>query len=66
MMALLEDQGKQPNRGRVRDVCAIGTTRCFDASDVAIFIIDEADVTFWGLCPEYQSNRTEGDKHEQW
>ena len=38
--------------GTVADVdCAVGTTPCLTASDDHGFAIDEAEVTFWGLCP---------------
>ena len=38
--------------GVVADVdCAVGTTPCLTASDVHGFAIDEAEVTYWGLCP---------------
>jgi Fur family ferric uptake transcriptional regulator len=30
---------------------AAGATPCLDAHDAAGFVVDEADVTFWGLCP---------------
>jgi hypothetical protein len=60
--ALLEDQAKQLDRGRVRDDWAIGASPYLDASDVASFVVDEAAVTFWGLCPECQSKRTEGER----
>lgn len=41
--------------GTVVDVdCATGTAPCLDASDLARrapgFVVDEAEVTFWGLC----------------
>ena len=39
--------------GSVADVdCAVGTTPCLTASDDHGFAIDEAEVTYWGLCPE--------------
>jgi len=38
--------------GTVADVdCAVGHTPCLDASDSGGFVIDEAEVTYWGLCP---------------
>jgi len=37
--------------GFVADVdCAVGTTPCLTASDDRGFAIDEAEVTYWGLC----------------
>ncbi len=39
--------------GAIRDVdCAVGHAPCLDASDDHGFTIDEAEVTFWGLCPD--------------
>ena len=39
--------------GVVADVdCAVGFTPCLTASDDRGFVIDEAEVTFWGLCPQ--------------
>jgi Fur family ferric uptake transcriptional regulator len=32
--------------------CAVGHTPCLTASDKHGFTIDEAEVTYWGLCPE--------------
>ncbi len=38
--------------GVVADVdCAVGVRPCLDASDSHGFVIDEAEVTYWGLCP---------------
>jgi Fur family ferric uptake transcriptional regulator len=38
-----------------RDVdCATGAAPCLEASDAAGFVVDEAEVTFWGVCPECQ------------
>ena len=37
--------------GAVADVdCAVGVRPCLDASDTHGFVIDEAEVTYWGLC----------------
>lgn len=39
--------------GEVRDVdCATGTRPCLQASDDHGYVIDEAEVTYWGLCPD--------------
>jgi Fur family ferric uptake transcriptional regulator len=39
--------------GVVADVdCAVGEAPCLTASDDQGFAIDEADVTYWGLCPD--------------
>lgn len=38
--------------GAIADVdCAVGHTPCLTASDAQGFTIDEAEVTYWGLCP---------------
>jgi Fur family transcriptional regulator, stress-responsive regulator len=42
--------------------CAVGAAPCLDPSDAAGFLIDEAEVTFWGLCPSCQSKRPERDR----
>jgi Fe2+/Zn2+ uptake regulation proteins len=42
--------------GVVADVdCAVGEAPCLTASDDAGFAIDEAEVVYWGLCPDCQS-----------
>ena len=42
-----------PSCGVVADVdCAVGEAPCLTASDDQGFAIDEADVTYWGLCPD--------------
>ena len=39
--------------GAIADVdCAVGETPCLTASDDQGFSIDEAEVTYWGVCPE--------------
>ena len=39
--------------GTVHDVdCASGEAPCLDAPDTLGFVIDEAEVTYWGLCPD--------------
>jgi Fur family transcriptional regulator, stress-responsive regulator len=39
--------------GVVADVdCAVGEAPCLTASDDLGFAIDEAEVTYWGLCPD--------------
>jgi Fur family transcriptional regulator, stress-responsive regulator len=39
--------------GAVVDVdCAVGSAPCLEPSDSRGFVIDEAEVTFWGWCPE--------------
>jgi Fe2+ or Zn2+ uptake regulation protein len=42
--------------GSVADIdCVTGAAPCLDASDGAGFVVDEAEVTFWGLCPGCQT-----------
>jgi Fe2+ or Zn2+ uptake regulation protein len=39
--------------GAIADVdCAVGDTPCLTASDTHGFVVDEAEVTYWGLCPD--------------
>ncbi|WP_279306034.1 Fur family transcriptional regulator [Micromonospora globispora] len=39
--------------GAIADIdCAVGEAPCLTASDDQGFSIDEADVTYWGICPE--------------
>lgn len=38
--------------GRTEDVdCVVGSAPCLDPGHAAGFRVDEAEVTFWGLCP---------------
>jgi Fur family ferric uptake transcriptional regulator len=39
--------------GAIADVdCAVGETPCLTAADDSGYAIDEAEVTYWGRCPE--------------
>ncbi|WP_373864637.1 Fur family transcriptional regulator [Nocardia vaccinii] len=39
--------------GVIADVdCAVGETPCLTASDTNGFVLDEAEVVYWGLCPD--------------
>jgi Fur family transcriptional regulator, stress-responsive regulator len=39
--------------GRVTDVdCAVGQAPCLEPAAKAGYLVDEADVTFWGHCPD--------------
>jgi Fur family ferric uptake transcriptional regulator len=43
--------------GQVVDVdCAVGEAPCLTASDSAGFEIDEAEVAFWGRCPDCKNS----------
>ena len=53
--------------GAIADVdCAVGDAPCLTASDDHGFVIDEAEVIYWGICPDcatatasrYQPRRT--------
>lgn len=45
--------------GAVLDVdCAVGHAPCLTASDDRGFAIDEAEVIYWGLCPDCSTART--------
>ena len=51
--------------GSVTDVdCATGTAPCLDTSDLGRdapgFVVDEAEVTFWGLCDACSTRTTVG------
>jgi Fur family ferric uptake transcriptional regulator len=42
--------------GAIADVdCAVGDAPCLTASDNGGFVIDEAEVTYWGTCPACRS-----------
>ena len=46
------------NCGAIADVdCATGETPCLTASTDHGFVIDEAEVVYWGLCPTCTSSR---------
>ncbi|MFS4093847.1 Fur family transcriptional regulator [Streptomyces sp. AF1A] len=45
--------------GTVADVdCAVGDAPCLTASDDRGFSIDEAEVVYWGLCPDCSNRRS--------
>jgi Fur family ferric uptake transcriptional regulator len=44
--------------GQIADVdCAVGAAPCLDPSESHGYVVDEAEVTFWGLCPACQRLR---------
>jgi Fe2+ or Zn2+ uptake regulation protein len=46
--------------GVIADVdCAIGEAPCLTASDDNGFSIDEAEVIYWGVCPECSTTRSD-------
>ncbi|MFF4685236.1 Fur family transcriptional regulator [Streptomyces sp. NPDC001307] len=45
--------------GAVADVdCAVGDAPCLTASDDRGFAIDEAEVVYWGVCPDCSTGRS--------
>ncbi|WAM20040.1 Fur family transcriptional regulator [Rhodococcus sp. JS3073] len=45
--------------GAIADVaCAVGAMPCLTASDDNGFCVDEAEVIFWGLCPDCSTSHT--------
>jgi Fur family ferric uptake transcriptional regulator len=47
----------------VTDVdCVVGEPPCVLPSDASGFVIDEAEVTFWGLCPDCQTTTKSNEK----
>jgi Fur family transcriptional regulator, stress-responsive regulator len=48
--------------GTIADIdCAVGSAPCLDPSTAHDFEVDEAEVTFWGLCPSCQVRRAVDD-----
>ncbi|ASW53402.1 Fur family transcriptional regulator [Plantactinospora sp. KBS50] len=48
--------------GLISDVdCVHGSAPCLDPSDGHGFEVDEAEITFWGLCPACRSLRAAGE-----
>jgi Fur family ferric uptake transcriptional regulator len=51
--------------GAIADVdCAVGLTPCLTAADDSGFEIDEAEVVYWGVCPDCQQ-QTETARQEK-
>ena len=49
--------------GRMVDVdCAVGETPCLSAADDSGFEIDEAEVIYWGRCPECVSSQAAANR----
>ena len=45
--------------GRIADTdCVVGTARCLTPADSHGFAVDEAEVVFWGLCPDCSAKGT--------
>ncbi|MBB5958958.1 Fur family ferric uptake transcriptional regulator [Saccharothrix tamanrassetensis] len=46
--------------GRTEDVdCVHGAAPCLEPSDAAGFVVDEAEVLFWGLCSDCRTSEKE-------
>ena len=46
--------------GAIADVdCAVGHAPCLTASDDHGFVVDEAEVVYWGTCPSCATTTTE-------
>ena len=44
--------------GEIADVdCTVGERPCLTPNEAQGFEVDEAEVTFWGLCPDCQARR---------
>jgi Fur family transcriptional regulator, stress-responsive regulator len=47
--------------GRTEDVdCVVGVAPCLDPSESAGYVVDEAEVVFWGYCPDCTRERESG------
>jgi Fe2+ or Zn2+ uptake regulation protein len=52
--------------GRMVDVdCAVGHSPCLTAADDAGYSIDEAEVTYWGTCPECVAATIDNDDRKE-
>lgn len=41
--------------GAVADIdCVVGAAPCLETSETHGFVLDEAEITFWGICPDCQ------------
>jgi Fe2+ or Zn2+ uptake regulation protein len=51
---------------RLIDVdCAVGEVPCLIPVDSGDFLVDEAEVTYWGICPACQTHRSTRQPEEQ-
>ena len=49
--------------GAIADVdCVVGEPPCLSPPSADGFVIDEAEVTFWGLCPDCQATSKRNEK----
>jgi len=50
--------------GAVTDVdCVVGHAPCLEPASDAGFLVDEAEVTFWGICPACRQGRHPDGRH---
>jgi Fe2+ or Zn2+ uptake regulation protein len=42
--------------------CAVGEAPCLDLADRRGFRLDEAEVTYWGVCPDCRHDHDQGSK----
>ncbi len=48
--------------GRTTDVdCSVGTRPCLIPDDDAGYLLDEAEIVFWGLCPQCRKSQRRHD-----
>lgn len=48
--------------GEIGDVdCVVGEAPCLEPSPAGGFVVDEAEVTFWGLCPSCQEKPADSE-----
>jgi Fe2+ or Zn2+ uptake regulation protein len=51
--------------GKTVDVdCAVGETPCLTAASDSGYLIDEAEVIYWGTCPECRETTNKTNQHE--
>jgi Fur family ferric uptake transcriptional regulator len=49
--------------GAISDIdCVVGDPPCVRPADAGGFVVDEAEVTFWGLCPDCQTTAEHRDR----
>jgi Fur family transcriptional regulator, stress-responsive regulator len=52
--------------GRTTDVdCAVGERPCMVPDDDAGYVVSEAEVVYWGVCPDCQLHPTSDDRTEE-
>jgi Fur family ferric uptake transcriptional regulator len=52
--------------GAIADVdCAVGEAPCLTAADASGYEVDEAEVIFWGRCPDCAKEHSREEKHRR-